>query len=378
MRLIRPLTSRARQCLTAFKIALPCSLALLIFSLGQPIAADAQTNTATPTRTLQWNFTPSKTPSAPTPTRTPTPSRTFTPTATRTPSRTPTLALNIETVVAQTLSALQTASRTPIPTRTRPPTTTPIPTFTRTPTVSRTPSPTLTRTPRFTATPDLGATAEVLISASETAQVIASYTKTPTRTPSATPTATPTPTQTNTPIATAISSAIREIVASTGAVQRLIVRAGELPHTRSASAVIGYSGTPFDNFIVQARFFNSYDALEGDFDYGFRFFTEDDEYELTVISDGTWALYLNFEGSANGRINNLNLRRGQDNLLYLIVANNTAFLFVNDLLTAEIPLRPQGGFFGIYALTATFGNTTFVGAVTRLEDFIVWEVPAPR
>lgn len=160
--------------------------------------------------------------------------------------------------------------------------------------------------------------------------------------------------------------------------QRLIVRAAELPHIRSTSAVIGYSGTPFDSFIVQARFFNSYDALEGDFDYGFRFFTEEDEYELTVISDGTWELYVNFEGSANGRIANLNVRRGQNNLLYLIMAGNTAFLFVNDLLAAEIPLRPSGGFVGIYALTATFGNTTFVGSVTRLEDFIVWEVPPPR
>jgi serine/threonine protein kinase len=225
----------------------------------------AHTSTPTSTRTRTATASPSAT-ATPTDTSTPTPSATATHTDTPTNTSTPTpdltettkaiqdataaalsraltatavqSVIELATQVAQataTANAIASYTSTPTatPTSTSTPTTTPTTTrtSTNTPTASSTPSPSLTRTPTNTATPtpNLADTAQAYQDATitavsriltataiqnvinlatnvahetETAVVIASYTKTPTPTLTPTLTATLTPTETNTPTVT--------------------------------------------------------------------------------------------------------------------------------------------------------------------------------
>jgi hypothetical protein len=136
------------------------------------------------------------------------------------------------------------------------------------------------------------------------------------------------------------------------------------------------------NFIAEVRFYNPYDRSEFAWDYGFLFrnLGKDDQYRLTVDSQGYLDFRLNTSTApekllAHPSIEGLNLAATDSNHLRLVVNNTEAFFFVNGNYVATLDVSDMD-VAGLVLVGTDFGpDLGQAGKVVRYEGFKIWSLP---
>jgi hypothetical protein len=165
-----------------------------------------------------------------------------------------------------------------------------------------------------------------------------------------------------------------------------------VPHTETESGTIdlidGHVAThcshiDTQNFAVEATFHNPYSESVGNWSYGFLFRHVDsnDQYRLSIFSDGTWTLDDVHPGSTKPVFNEiadgtLSIHRGADgsNKIRLIVLDDRGYLYVNDVFITSLDLSDRMES-GNVCLGAGFTyKTEIAGYTTRYSDFLIWNV----
>ena len=70
----------------------------------------------------------------------------------------------------------------------------------------------------------------------------------------------------------------------------------------------------------------------------------------------------------------LNLHEGGTNLLFLLVVGDTALLYVNRTLVAELDISRGADMGDIWVGTGFFAGNERSGSVTEYRDFSVWSL----
>ncbi|MEA2584531.1 MAG: eukaryotic-like serine/threonine-protein kinase, partial [Thermomicrobiales bacterium] len=143
-------------------------------------------------------------------------------------------------------------------------------------------------------------------------------------------------------------------------------------------------GTFAADVIVEARFFNPYDAEEHPWDYGFLFRdTEAAEYRLYIDSTARWRLdiWKAADGTIStlyeGEVAGVALEAGNSNHLRLVARGDRGWFLVNGNLAATLDLSDisTGGLVEV-GMGFRAGDER-QGAETRFEEWSVWSVIEP-
>ncbi len=132
------------------------------------------------------------------------------------------------------------------------------------------------------------------------------------------------------------------------------------------------------NFIVNITFVNPFDkSTVGNWDYGIFFRTKKDaEYRLVILSDQTWTLidkwndrYVNTSSS-----NMIAKDAGEENTIWLIVAGEKAYLFINGAFMKRLNVTQlESG--DIMPATGIYYGNAKDSKTTEFHDFTVWSLP---
>ncbi|MBI5930395.1 MAG: SH3 domain-containing protein [Chloroflexi bacterium] len=217
--------------------------------------------------------------------------------------------------------------------------------------------------------------------------ILTTETPTSTSSPTAifTPAATNSPSLTVSPISTFIPLPTLYAIAQATPDEILYAADGVLPHDQDNRIEAIGAYVLLANFVIEALFYNPYDASEYTWDYGFVFrHSSEDQYRLGIRSDKTWALIHysikdeNFVYVSSGTISELNIKGGESNLLRLAVENTQALIYINDKLIAVVDglIHQQPG--DIQIASGLFDGDELYGATTEFENFWISSIgPTP-
>jgi hypothetical protein len=182
--------------------------------------------------------------------------------------------------------------------------------------------------------------------------------------------------------ATATAEAARA-AADTQAARSVIIHgpvAGQIDHDPEQSGAEGrLANVNVSEMILEAKFFNPYQALQGGWDYGFvfRYVPNSHQYVLVVHSDRFYYLYYyNPVTQLNERINmgwisNLDLSAGGSNTLTLFVSEGRGLLFVNGAYIAALDLGAHTASGNVAIITGYLRGDEIAGRSTYYEDFAI-------
>jgi len=141
------------------------------------------------------------------------------------------------------------------------------------------------------------------------------------------------------------------------------------------------TGVDVTDFVVDAVFQNPFAVSESSWDIGYAFHRQEigDELWILIDSEGGWELINRTGGESvvvdsgvvNGR---LHLNPDEANRLTLMAQGKKGYFFVNNELVARLDLssRTDGG--EVVAATAYYTGHEIDGAVTKVENFTIWEM----
>ena len=119
---------------------------------------------------------------------------------------------------------------------------------------------------------------------------------------------------------------------------------------------------------------------EYDFGYGFR--ADDDQYWLIVESTGEWSLISRYDSDADtdeniatGTVEDLDTEADGRNDLTLIALGETGYLLLNDELVDTLDLSDITIAGDLAIVTAFYFDHEIEGNATGYEDFTIWQLP---
>jgi len=157
---------------------------------------------------------------------------------------------------------------------------------------------------------------------------------------------------------------------------------GSLAHEEDDFVELKRAKLDLCDFVVEAVFYNPYPTTKGSWDIGFLFRDGggNEQFRLTVVSDGDWILRDNRSDESNiikqGRLSNLDVRAGGSNRLTLVAEGDQGFFFVNDIFIAELDLSSRTNSGDISVATGITSGHEIGGEVTAYEDFTIWSLTA--
>ena len=240
------------------------------------------------------------------------------------------------------------------------------------------PTVTATLSPTDTPTPNLTATYEVNRAATQTMSMGTSYAVA---------------TQRGEPTITAIARAaflLDEIKNATdgigdmdleGAILNLGPLDGQIKDAPGNFVALHNTQLAVFNFIVSITFINPQDtATEGKWDYGLFFRQEDanKQYRLVILSNQSWTLFRSDAGisyiySSNDK--NLTAKVGEENMIWLIVIDKKAHLFLNGIHAKTMDLGDGPSRGGLFPATGIYYGNASIASSTQFRDFTVWQLP---
>ncbi|MFW6070067.1 MAG: serine/threonine protein kinase [bacterium] len=132
------------------------------------------------------------------------------------------------------------------------------------------------------------------------------------------------------------------------------------------------------DFVVEAVFYNPYAATTGNWDIGYTFRQAEinDQYRLTVESNGEWSLSEWIGDESNfindGSLSNLNLGDGDSNRLTVYASGPLGYFFVNGEFVAELDLSARVSAGDVTIATSMFTGDEIEGEETGYEEFTIW------
>jgi hypothetical protein len=249
---------------------------------------------------------------------------------------------------------------------------------------TRTPTRTPTLTPTFT--PSLTFTPTITLTLTDTPAATLTTTSTATETPTALPTQTPDTGATATALVTAT---IRAITGNVNGLIRSSERVlgpvtGTLSHNSGDAIVKQDAGLSLQDFVIDARFYNPYEATDTAlWDYGFLFRSEGTgkQYRLEVRSNKIWGLLLKVQDDlapvvvAKGNLDNLDLTASGSNLLRLVVKGSEAYFYVNEQYIATLDVSTKMVAGDISIATGILQGDKIAGKATRFENWAIAKIP---
>lgn len=155
---------------------------------------------------------------------------------------------------------------------------------------------------------------------------------------------------------------------------------GRLVHYEDDYVETYTSDVNLENFISVVEFQNPYDASHHAWDMGimFRHIAGNDQYRLTIESDGDVSIILRNGDESNfivsGTASQLLLEAGERNTLVLFVKDTRAVVFLNGemvITTDQLKLERSGD---ISVGTGFIGGDEVKGEVTRFYDFKIFSL----
>lgn len=157
---------------------------------------------------------------------------------------------------------------------------------------------------------------------------------------------------------------------------------GELEHILDDLIKLQDSGVNLANFLAHATFLNPFAAEENEWDIGYGFRVDENQYWLVIESTGDWTLVERYDADANtdedtafGDIDNLNTEAGGSNDVTLIAIGNTGYLIINGEFVSEFDLSNIGDAGDVQVVTAFYFDHELEGSATGFEDFTIWQLP---
>ncbi len=239
------------------------------------------------------------------------------------------------------------------------------------------PTPAPTDTPSPTQTPDLTATNRAIRSATQTVQSANARVRL---------------TEFAIPTSTAVAKAglmLEEIQAAANTVDtfdlskaRLVYGPTDdsLTHALYDIVIVDDPRLLVKNFVVNIKFINPYDtSTTGKWDYGILFRNRygNNQYRLIILSNQSWSLYNaetdQYIYSSNDK--NIKSKAGEENVLWLIVIDAKAYLFINGVYarTLDVSTRLING--DVSPATGLFYGNLKDRRITEYKDFTVWDLP---
>lgn len=134
------------------------------------------------------------------------------------------------------------------------------------------------------------------------------------------------------------------------------------------------------NFIATAEFGAPYTTSEGSWDVGFTFrdAATDDQFWFIVESSSDWSFIDRHEDDDNFLDEGTAASFDSDdatNQLRLIALDDNGYVFINDVLTAELDLSNRAHSGDISVVTTFFLGNEIEGSQTTFSDFTIWELP---
>ena len=156
---------------------------------------------------------------------------------------------------------------------------------------------------------------------------------------------------------------------------------GQLWHDDDDQIEAFHMRTSVRDFIAVVEFVNPYQRSAGTWDYGiaFRDPTGPNDFQAVVVnSDGGWQYFVREGGTTptyreSGRVT-LNLKADGTNLLLLLAVGDTALLYANGALAAELDISRGADVGDIWVGTGFFAGNELPGSVTEYRDFAVWSL----
>ena len=153
---------------------------------------------------------------------------------------------------------------------------------------------------------------------------------------------------------------------------------GNLVHVIDGFIKSDYADLNVRDFVADAVFYNPYDAADGTWDIGFLFRETDinDQFRLTVESNGDWSLTAQ-EGDVadvvnSGAVNNLNTGANAGNRLTLLANGEIGYFFVNGRYVADLDLSAWNLPGDVGVGTSFYEGNEIEGEETAYEEFTVW------
>ena len=156
---------------------------------------------------------------------------------------------------------------------------------------------------------------------------------------------------------------------------------GELKHSPGDDKIsVHFSELWVADVEMEAIFFNPYSGSVACWDYGFILQADNtSDIRFIVVSVGTWSVntWAEIEGHRQlqqGEIQSVfNTNTGASNHLRVVVKGVRGEFYVNgeNIATIDLSSLASGGYVAV--ATRLHGNCAVGGAVTRFEDFIMWE-----
>ncbi len=142
------------------------------------------------------------------------------------------------------------------------------------------------------------------------------------------------------------------------------------------------AGVNLRDFVVQARFFNPYNADKGAWDYGFvlRHAAKNEHFRFVISSDRKWEL-TNHNGDPDGEIvaegvlDNLDLSENGSNQVQLIFHGERGLFYLNDVFIAEFNLSARLNPGAVFITTGNRQGHEIDGYSTNYTDFSIWSLP---
>lgn len=154
---------------------------------------------------------------------------------------------------------------------------------------------------------------------------------------------------------------------------------GELPHEDDGFIETFYIEDDLQDFVAEATFVVPYTAdSDNGWDFGFMFrdADADDQYRLTILSDGYWELTDwqpdDFFIIHEGQVDNLNTGSNETNHVTLYAEGTAGYFFLNDQLISVLDLSDRLTSGGLAVGTGFFLDNEIVGQATPFVDFTVW------
>lgn len=182
------------------------------------------------------------------------------------------------------------------------------------------------------------------------------------------------PSAVSTPPATS-SSAPKTSFGITLGNQISFLEAGSLTESESEIDIEVAEVETADFYAVATFLVPAEDSPPWDFTIGFRDHGGDDQYRLTIDSDGFW--YLSYGGEESidtGNLDNLLIDPGDENVIEVYADGGAGALALNGDEIATLDLSDETAAGGIWIGTAATLQTTLVDRETEFRDFQVWEI----
>jgi len=146
-----------------------------------------------------------------------------------------------------------------------------------------------------------------------------------------------------------------------------------------ASSITTYSSKlSAENFIATAAFSNPYATSRAKWDYGFLFrrLAAGKDYQIIVVSDGTWHFDYGNTSISKGTIPDgvLDTSTTGYNTLLLVAQGKTSLFFVNSYLVATLNTSQHTDIGDVRAASGFYTSDYLAGASVAFASFSVWSL----